>query len=131
MIAVEIMTPAETMASIAELVQAGQAAAAANHYADNAILMITRDCHAIGRAAIRYGFGTISNRFPCIVINRGQVVRRGSIALHTAQWIARGADQSSQSVLARGTTSAVLELGNDGRWLVPMENPWGGPCFDA
>jgi ketosteroid isomerase-like protein len=119
------------MASIAELVQAGQAAAAADHYADNAILMVTRDCHAIGRAAIREGFGTISLRFPCIVVNQAQVVRRGSIALHTAQWIARGAAQNSQSVQARGTTSAVLELGNNGRWLVLMENPWGGPCFGS
>jgi len=126
----EIMTPAETMASIADLLQAGQAAAAASHYADNAILMVTRDCHAIGRAAIREGFVTISHRFPCIVVNQAQVVRRGAIALHTAQWIARGAGQGSQAVQARGTTSAVLNLGNDGRWLVLMENPWGGPCFD-
>lgn len=120
------MTPAETMAMIVSLRQAGKMEEAASHFAEGGLLVLQPGQHAVGRAEVLQGLIALSKIFPSFEISSRTVVEANGIALHHSRWSGEGTGPDGTKVTGGGVTADVLVRQADGGWLVMIDNPWGG-----
>lgn len=124
------MTPNETMAAIIALRQAGRFDEAAAHYAPDCLLVIQPGTILKGHAAVRDGLAAMSETFPSFVIEGRDSIETGNVALHHSAWRATGATEG-HPIEAGGRTADVLVRRDDGKWMVLIDNPWGGALLDS
>lgn len=119
-------TAEETMAAIVALRQGGRMREATAHFADRGVLVLQPGHAVVGRAAVLEGLVAMAKLFPVFTITERKAIVCGSIALHHSRWSAQGLGDKGEPVEVGGVTADVLERQPDGRWLVLIDNPWGG-----
>lgn len=122
----ENKTPAETMAEIVALRQVGKMAEAADHFVDHGVLVLQPGHQVVGRPAVLEGLVAMSKVFPVFHISERTVIISGSVALHHSRWHAQGVGEKGEPTEVGGVTADVLQRQPDGRWMVLIDNPWGG-----
>jgi uncharacterized protein (TIGR02246 family) len=98
---------------------------------DPAVLMVPEPGRTItGKAAIREaltGFLSLKGRF---TLQFQQALEVGDVALVFSRWNL-DADSPQGPIALSGQTSDVARRQTDGRWLMVIDNPFGGPGIDA
>jgi ketosteroid isomerase-like protein len=99
-------------------------------YDPNAVLMVQPGQTVLGLSAIRdaiTGFlalkGTFAHTFQT-------ALQSGDTALIFSRWTLSGQSPAGPISLS-GQTSDVARRQPDGRWLIVIDNPWGGQGTDA
>ena len=102
---------------------AGDAAAVASLYEDDAILVSDSKTIVRGRAAILDGLKNFLAIRPRMVLNAGRVLRNGTVAVLYSDWTisATRPDGSLFSLDVRPTVVAREQP--DGTWLVAIDDP--------
>ena len=67
---------------------------------------------------------------PTLRAQAQRVVEAGDIALYMGRWTLQGTDPAGQPVSMGGESTDVLRRQPDGRWLIALDNPWGGRILE-
>lgn len=119
-------SPEETMAEIVALRQTGKMTEAAAYFVDQGVLVLQPGHPVVGRPAVLEGLIAMSKVFPVFSITERRAIVCGAIALHHSRWSAQGLGEKGEPTEVGGVTADVLERQPDGRWMVLIDNPWGG-----
>ena len=75
---------------------------------------------------MRNGAASRSGRPPTLRASAQHVVEAGDVALYMGRWTLEGTDPTGRTVSMGGESSDILRRQSDGRWLIALDNPWGG-----
>lgn len=117
--------PLDTITYLLAARARGDVASALSCYEPGATVVMQPSVFCNGEDAVR-GFteATISLS---ITYGDRKIVEAGDIALHISQWTLRP-DNGSEIT---GRTTDILRRQPDGKWLLVIDNPWGGALLDA
>ena len=97
-----------------------------NTYEPNAVIMFEPDAGLSDEAAIRQGFTEFATMNPSFTYGEHQVIVAGDIGLHISPWQMKGTTPDGNPMETGGLSVAVLRKQPDGKWLMVIDNPFGG-----
>lgn len=92
----------------------------------NGVLMGHPGMPATGTPALRAAFEQFVAINPKITVTNHEVIQAGDIALHSSTWTMSGKTPDGHSIEQDGFSVVVLRKQTDGRWLMVIDNPFGG-----
>jgi uncharacterized protein (TIGR02246 family) len=95
-------------------------------YEPNAVLVGQPGMPVMGTPALREAFRQFLVLNPKITIVSQDVIQAGDIALHSYTWKMSGKAPDGNPVEQSGFSVVVLRKQTDGRWLMVIDNPFGG-----
>jgi uncharacterized protein (TIGR02246 family) len=119
-------SPADAVRLVSERISARDVDGALALYEPDAAFTPQPGQVVTGRDAIRTaleGFASLSPRLDGQV---ERVVESGEVALVLNRWRLEGTAPDGQPVEMAGLSADVLRRQADGRWLVLIDDPWGG-----
>ena len=119
-------TPEELLQRIAETFSAHDVEGAVALYEPNATLVHQPGQVATGTEAIREALGGLLGMRPEFSLKVNKAFQAGDIALIFSDWSISATDPDGNAVEMAGQGSDVARLQPDGRWLMVIDNPWGG-----
>lgn len=117
--------PLDTMTYLLAARARGDVTAALSCYEPGATVVMQPTVFGNGEEAVRR-FTEATIALP-ITFGDRKIVDAGDIVLHLSQWTLRTEDGAQVT----GRTTDVLRRQPDGRWLLVIDNPWGGALLDA
>jgi len=118
--------PIETVNRLTDALNRGDLEAAAVLYEPNAVLVVQPGQLARGSHELRTALGRFIALRPTLRAQAQQVVEADAIAMYIGRWTLQGTDPAGQPVSMGGESSDILRRQPDGRWLIAVDNPWGG-----
>ena len=122
--------PIETVNSLTDAINRGDLEAAVALYEPNAVLVAQPGQLARGSQEVREALGRFVGLKPTLRSQVQQVVECEDIALYVGRWTLQGTDPAGRPVSMSGESSDVLRRQRDGRWLIVVDNPWGGGILE-
>ena len=119
-------TPIDTVNQLSDAINRGDLEGALALYEPNAVLVAQPGQLARASKELRAALGGFIGLKPELRSEDQHVIEAGDIALYTSRWTLRGTDPSGQAMTMEGVSSDVLRRQRDGRWLIAIDNPWGG-----
>ena len=116
--------PLSTMVYLTERRAAGDTDSALACYTEDAIVMAQPGQPLSGAQSVRQF--TINAAALPIVFGKRDVWAADDIALHMVAWTLTVTDEAGSTHDVHGRTTDVLKKDADGRWLIAIDNPWGG-----
>lgn len=118
--------PIDTVNELTDAINRGDLEGAAALYEPNAVLVVQPGTIARGSQEIRAALGGFIALEPTLSTQAQQVVEAQDLALYVGRWSLKGTDPAGQPVSMGGDSSDILRRQPDGRWLIALDNPWGG-----
>lgn len=118
--------PVDTVNALTDALNRGDLDAAAALYEADAVLVVQPGELARGSDALRAALGRFVALRPTLRASAQHVVEVDDIALYMGRWTLQGTDPAGRPVSLAGESSDILRRQPDGRWLVALDNPWGG-----
>ncbi|HKA42930.1 MAG TPA: nuclear transport factor 2 family protein [Burkholderiales bacterium] len=118
--------PIETVNRLTDALNRGDLEAAAALYEPNAVLVVQPGELARGSHELRTALGRFIALRPTLRAQAQHVVEADAIAMYIGRWTLQGTDPAGQPVSMGGESSDILRRQPDGRWLIAVDNPWGG-----
>ena len=118
--------PSDTVNDLTDAINRGDLEGAAALYEPNAVLVVQPGTIARGSQEIRAALGGFIALKPTLSTQAQQVVEAQDLALYVGRWSLKGTDPAGQPVSMGGDSSDILRRQPDGRWLIALDNPWGG-----
>ncbi len=122
--------PVETVNQLVEAVNQGNLDAAVACYEAGASLVVQPGHVATGTQAIRAAFAGFIAMKTTITTEKYEILQTGDIVLYTSRWSAIGTAPDGTPVKMGGTSSDALRRQADGRWLIVIDNPFGGEILN-
>ncbi|MBO1322880.1 YybH family protein [Acanthopleuribacter pedis] len=94
-------------------------------YAEGAVVCFEPNQPVSDRAQIEQAFLGFFKMKPSFTYAGHQVVVSGDAAVHIAPWTMTGTGPDGAPITMRGLSVAVLKRGDDGRWYMVVDNPYG------
>ncbi len=107
-------------------VSAGDIEGALATFEPNAVMVAQPGMPVMGTPALREAFKQFLALDPKITIGSREVVKADDIALHSYTWKMSGKAPDGKPVEQSGLSVVVLRKQPDGRWLMVIDNPFGG-----
>ncbi|HEY7574458.1 MAG TPA: nuclear transport factor 2 family protein [Thermoanaerobaculia bacterium] len=123
-------TPIETVNGLTSALNRGDIEAALGFYEPTALLVVQPGELARGSRELRAALGRFVALRPTLRARAQRVVEAGDIALYMGRWTLQGTDPSDQPVSMGGESTDILRRQPDGRWLIALDNPWGGRILE-
>jgi uncharacterized protein (TIGR02246 family) len=117
------LTPDALHTLFAMGINAGDAQAVSQLFAEDAILVSDPENIVRGRAAIREGLENFLEIAPKMRLNASRVVRNGDIALLYSDWTITASKPDGSLFTAEVQPTHVARLGDDGTWLIVIDDP--------
>jgi uncharacterized protein (TIGR02246 family) len=95
-------------------------------YEPNAAMAVQPGMAITGSQALRDGFKQFLALDPKLTITNEEIIQTGDIALHSYTWDMTGKAPDGSSISQSGLSVVVLRKQADGRWLMVIDNPFGG-----
>jgi uncharacterized protein (TIGR02246 family) len=95
-------------------------------YEPNAVMATQPGTTATGTEALRGAFQYFLALSPKITVTNSEILQTGDLALHSYTWKMSGKDPDGSPVEQAGLSVNVLRKQADGRWLMAIDNPFGG-----
>jgi len=118
--------PIDTVNRLTEALNRGDLDGAVALYETNAVLVAQPGVLARGSNELRVALGRFVALEPTLRSEAQSVVEAGDIALYMGRWTLLGTDPAGQPISMGGESSDILRRQADGRWLIAVDNPWGG-----
>jgi ketosteroid isomerase-like protein len=122
--------PIETVDGLTDALNRGDVEAALAFYEPNGLLVVRPGELARGSKELRAALGRFIALKPTLRAHAQRVVEAGDLALYMGRWTLQGTDPAGQPVSMGGESTDVLRRRPDGRWLIAMDNPWGGQILE-
>lgn len=120
-------------AQIQSAIDANNAAVAARDieailltYEPDATMAVQPGMTIAGTSALREGFKQFLALNPKLTVTKAEVIQAGDIALHSYSWEMAGKAPDGTPIAQSGLSVVVLRKQTDGRWLMVIDNPFGG-----
>lgn len=97
-----------------------------NTYEPNAMVMFEPGLGLSDEDAIRQGFTEFASMNPSFTYGEHQVIVAGDIGVHISPWQMKGTTPDGAAMEIGGLSVAVLRKQPDGKWLMVIDNPYGG-----
>jgi uncharacterized protein (TIGR02246 family) len=118
--------PIDTVNRLTEAINHGDLERAAALYEPSAVMVAQPGKVARGSVQVREALAGFIALKPTLTSEAQQVIEAGDVALYMGRWNLRGTDPVGKSILMAGESADVLRRQKDGRWLIALDNPWGG-----
>jgi uncharacterized protein (TIGR02246 family) len=122
--------PIDTVNQLAEALNHGDLEAAVMLYEDDAVLVAQPGQVARGSAELRSALRRFIDLKPRLISQAQSVIEIDDVALYLGRWVLRGTDPGGQPVSMGGESTDILRRQPDGRWLIAIDNPWGGRVLE-
>lgn len=119
-------TPLETVERLTTAINEGDVDRALAMYEPTGVLVPEPGSVAAGTEAIRRSLQGFISLSPKLTSLASEVIDSGDIVLYCSNWTLSGTAPDGSPVEMGGTSSDVLRRQSDGRWLIAIDNPWGG-----
>jgi uncharacterized protein (TIGR02246 family) len=120
------MNPTQVIERFAELLSAGDTAAALALYEPDAAFVVEPGTVATGHDAIGVALNQFAALRPVLTGHVEQVVQADDVALVVNRWTLAGTTPTGDAVHMEGRSADVLRRGADGNWRITIDDPWGG-----
>ena len=120
------MDPYAVVKAMGERLSAGDVDGALALYADDATFAVRPDEVVRGGDAIHAALARFAALRPEMEGEKVKVLEAGDTALVVNRWTLRGTTPDGEPLEMAGTSADVLRRQDDGRWLVAIDDPWGG-----
>ena len=120
------MDPYRVVQELGDRLSAGDVDGAVALYEENATFAVRPDEVVCGGEAIRAALEQLAPLEPRMEGEKVKVLEAGDTALVVNRWTLRGTTPDGQALEMAGTSADVLRRQDDGRWLVAIDDPWGG-----
>jgi uncharacterized protein (TIGR02246 family) len=120
------MDPYAVVEELGERLSVGDVDGALALYAEDAAFAVRPDEVVRGGEAIRAALAQFAALEPTMEGEKVKVLETGDTALVVNRWTLRGTMPGGEPVEMAGTSADVLRRQDDGRWLVAIDDPWGG-----
>ncbi|MFL5890399.1 MAG: YybH family protein [Solirubrobacteraceae bacterium] len=120
------MDPYGVVQELGDRLSAGDVDGAVALYEENATFAVRPDEVVRGGEAIRAALAQFAALEPRMEGQKVKVLEAGDTALVVNRWTLRGTTPDGQPLEMAGTSADVLRRQADGRWLVAIDDPWGG-----
>lgn len=120
----KVNNPQDMNEAFTEAFNSGEIAQLMQLYEDDAILAPTPGQRAVGKQAIREGFGTLMALKAKIFVKNNYCMRSGNIALLQGEWKLSFIDQSGEKVEQAAKSAEVVRQQADGSWLYIIDHPY-------
>jgi uncharacterized protein (TIGR02246 family) len=121
-----VSTPIETVNQFTDAMNRGDLESALALYEPDAVLVAQPGKQARGTDELRAALGAFIALKPTVQTQAQDAVEVGDIALYVSRWTLQGTDPAGQPVTIGGESADILRRQKDGRWLIALDNPWGG-----
>lgn len=118
--------PIDTVNQLVSAINRGDLEGAASLYEPGAVLVVQPGKPARGPAQLREALAGFIALKPTLTSEAQEVVEAGDVALYVSRWNLRGTDPAGKALVLAGVSSDILRRQGDGRWLIALDNPWGG-----
>jgi uncharacterized protein (TIGR02246 family) len=95
-------------------------------YEPSAVMATQPGTTATGTEALRGAFRYFLAVSPKITVTNSEVLQAGDLALHSYIWKMSGKAPDGSPIEQAGLSVNVLRKQADGRWLMVIDNPFGG-----
>jgi uncharacterized protein (TIGR02246 family) len=118
-------TPADVIEAVADGLVAGDLERVISLYEPDATFAPEPGHSIRGRGAIRQALAAFIALKPQMTGEIEKVLIADNIALVQNRWALRGRQPDGTAVEMSGTSADVLRRGEDGRWRILIDDPWG------
>lgn len=119
-------SPADAVRLVSECISACDVDGALALYEPHAAFTPQPGEVVTGRDAIRQALEGFTALTPRLEGKIERVVESGDVALVLNRWTLEGTSPDGQAVEMAGLSADVVRRQRDGRWLVLIDDPWGG-----
>jgi uncharacterized protein (TIGR02246 family) len=119
-------TPTEAVALVSERISAGDVDGALALYEPEAAFTPQPGEVVIGSDAIKQALEAFTSLRPKLEGRVEKVIESGDVALVLNRWTLAGTAPDGAAIEMGGLSADVLRRQPDGRWLVLIDDPWGG-----
>jgi uncharacterized protein (TIGR02246 family) len=119
-------TPTEAIELVSERISAGDLDGALAMYEPDAAFTPQPGQMVVGTAAIRQALEGFTVLRPKLAGQVEKVIESGDVALVLNRWTLDGTAPDGARIEMGGLSADVLRRQPDGRWLVLIDDPWGG-----
>jgi uncharacterized protein (TIGR02246 family) len=119
-------TPTEAIELVSERISAGDVDGALAMYEPGAAFTPQPGQVVVGAAAIRQALEGFTALQPRLEGQVERVIESGDVALVLNRWTLDGTAPDGARIEMGGLSADVLRRQSDGRWLVLIDDPWGG-----
>ena len=120
------MDPYRVVHELGDRLSAGDVDGALALYERHATFAVRPGEVVRGGDAIRAALAQFAALKPEMEGEKVKVLVAGDTALVVNRWTLRGTTPDGQPLEMAGTSADVLRRQDDGRWLVAIDDPWGG-----
>jgi uncharacterized protein (TIGR02246 family) len=120
------MDPYEVVAEVGERLSASDVDGALALYEADATFAVRPDETVRGGEAIRAALAQFAALSPVMEGEKVKVLEAGDTALVVNRWTLRGTTPDGEPLEMGGISADVLRRQENGRWLVAIDDPWGG-----
>ena len=118
--------PIDTVHRLVDAINRGDLETAVKLYEPDAVLVVQPGTFARGSKQIRDGLAGFIALKATLRSEAEEVVEAGDLALYMGRWNLRGTDPAGKAIVMNGESADVLRRHEGGRWLIALDNPWGG-----
>jgi uncharacterized protein (TIGR02246 family) len=119
-------TPTRTVELVSERITAGDVDGALALYEPQAAFTPQPGQVVTGAEAIRQALQGFTALQPKLQGEVEKVIESGDVALVLNRWTLEGTAPDGAAIEMGGLSADVLRRQSDGRWLVLIDDPWGG-----
>lgn len=123
--AARVAEPIDTVSDLVDAINRGDLDAAVALYEPSAVLVVQPGQVARGTEPIREALAAIIAIGGTIRSELQQVIQADDVAQYASRWSLHGTDPAGLPVVQGGESADVLRRGEDGRWRIALDNPWG------
>jgi uncharacterized protein (TIGR02246 family) len=118
--------PIDTVNRLVDAINRGDLERAAALYEPEAVLVVQPGKLARGPVQLREALAGFIALKPTLRSEAQEVIEAEDVALYLSRWSLRGTDPAGKAVEMAGESADILRRQEDGRWLIALDNPWGG-----
>ena len=122
--------PIDTVNQLADALNRGDLESAVMLYEGEAVLVAQPGQVARGSAELRSALRRFIDLKPRLTSQAQSVIEIDDVALYMGRWTLQGTDPGGQPVSMGGESTDILRRQPDGRWLIVIDNPWGGRVLE-
>src|SRR5262245_34255331 len=123
--------PVDTVNRLTDAINRGDVEAAVALYEPDGVLVVQPGVLARGTQELRAALGRFAALKPTLRAEVQRVVQADDVALYMGRWTLQGTDPAGQPVSMGGESTAIRGRQPDGRWLIALDNPWGGRILET
>ena len=123
-------SPIDTVNQLTDALNRGDLESAIRLYEDDAVLVAQPGQVARGSAALRAALRGFIDLKPTLAAQAQSIIEVVDVALYMGRWTLQGTDPGGRPISMGGESADILRRQSDGRWLIAIDNPWGGQVLE-